>query len=172
MNSQPIPTWRQETLKKSVTIKRYAVLSGTTILVYNKRDGVKHRQQTVQDLHFTDTDVISQDENDVYRVRLDKGDWEWFDVDTGDICDVTITSRKQLNPITSNDLERLSHEVDRVLKAEMSKNSQSKYSHSSYFPSSGSAINTNPSLPMKPRTSNMHDVIKKTYDEMMKSYVK
>jgi hypothetical protein len=84
-----------ERVDDSVTIRRYAVLTGSTIYAYNNRDCIKYRQQTAHDLFFTQDDIMPQPEDGIYRVQLNKGDWEWFEVDTLDLCDIKLSSRRK-----------------------------------------------------------------------------
>lgn len=76
-------------------IKRCAVLAGTTIYAYNSREGIKYRQTTDHDIFFTQKEIEPQLEDGVYRIRLNKGDWEWFEVDVDNLYDISLRSRKQ-----------------------------------------------------------------------------
>jgi hypothetical protein len=85
-------------------VKRFAILPGTTIYAYNSVDDAKYRQQTTHDIFFTADDVICEYDEGVYRVRLNKGNWEWFEVDLLDLCDIQLTSRRA--ELERRDLER------------------------------------------------------------------
>jgi hypothetical protein len=85
-------------------VKRFAILPGTTIYAYNSVDDAKYRQQTAHDIFFTADDVICEYDEGVYRVRLNKGNWEWFEVDLLDLCDIQLTSRRA--ELERRDLER------------------------------------------------------------------
>lgn len=76
-------------------IKRYALLKGTVINVFNQQDGLKHRQETAHDIFFTQDDIFPQEEDGIYRVALNKGDWLWFEVDVLDLHDVKLNSRRK-----------------------------------------------------------------------------
>lgn len=87
--------WPSVQLTKEPEIKRYAVLAGTVIHAYNQRECVKYRQEMAHDFYFTKDDVFPQEEDGIYRVKLNKGDWLWFEVDVYDLHDVTLVSRRK-----------------------------------------------------------------------------
>ena len=87
--------WPSANLTETKAVTRYAILAGTVINAFNERDGVKYRQEMSHDFFFTKDDVFPQEEDGIYRVRLNKGEWSWFEVDVMDLHDVTLVSRRK-----------------------------------------------------------------------------
>lgn len=75
-------------------IERYVVLKDTVIYAYNTVDGSKHRQTLANDMIFDKSSVLGSDENDVYRITLNKDVWLWFEIDSADLHIVTIKKKQ------------------------------------------------------------------------------